>query len=76
VAKTEEALSVLHHACVRDVRNPQLHFQRAHILLATGQEEEALSALLIVKQHAPKEPHVYALLGQVCIVYFCFVIGL
>ena len=60
-----EALEVLTLACDRDTKNPQLHFQRAHILVAIGQLHEALGALHVVKEHAPKEPHVYALLGQV-----------
>lgn len=63
--KTDEALVVLSQACERDAKNPQLHFQRAHILVAIGELQEALTALHVVKEHAPKEPHVYALLGQV-----------
>jgi Flp pilus assembly protein TadD len=43
----------------------QLHFQRAHILVAVGELEAALEALCIVEEHAPKEPPVHALLGQV-----------
>lgn len=63
--KTEEALEVLASAISRDSRNPQLHFQKAHILVAEGNLEDALDALLVVKEYAPKEAHVYALLGQV-----------
>jgi len=43
----------------------QLHFQRAHILVAVGNLPEALEALLVVEEHAPKESPVHALLGQV-----------
>ena len=42
----------------------QLHYQRAHILLALDRPEDALSALELVLAHAPKEPQVYSLLGQ------------
>ena len=43
----------------------KLHFQRASILVAVDNLPEALSELLIVEEHAPKEPPVHALLGQV-----------
>ena len=43
----------------------QLHFQRAHILVSVDNLDDALSALHIVEEHAPKEPPVHALLGQV-----------
>jgi tetratricopeptide (TPR) repeat protein len=43
----------------------QLHFQRASILVALDCLPEALAALLVVEEHAPKEPPVHALLGQV-----------
>lgn len=43
----------------------QLHFQRATILLAVDDLPAALEALLIVEEHAPREPPVHALLGQV-----------
>jgi len=64
-SKTAEALEVLTAACARDTHNPQLHFQRAHILVACEEFEAALEALLVVEQFAPKEPPVHALLGQV-----------
>lgn len=63
--KSSEALSILEHACSVDTKNPQLHFQRATILVDNNNFEEALEALQIVKEHAPKEPPVHALLGQV-----------
>lgn len=43
----------------------QLRFQRAHILMTQDQWEEALTELLLVEKHAPKEPSVHALLGQI-----------
>jgi hypothetical protein len=45
---------------------PQLHFQRAHILVSSDDLEDALDALLIVLEHAPREPPVHALLGEIC----------
>ena len=66
-SKSSEALDVLMKACEKDRSNPQLHFQRAHILFASGPEhlEECLDALLVVEEHAPREPPVHAMLGQV-----------
>ncbi len=61
--KSAEALQVLNLACAADQRNPQLHFQRAHVLVADHHLEEALEALNIVAEHAPKEPPVHSLLG-------------
>ena len=43
----------------------QLRFQLAHILVSVEDLEGALKALLLVKEIAPKEPPVHALLGQV-----------
>ena len=86
-SKTAEALEVLHKACEKDPKNPQvyllvwfwldithlqeryyvaqLRFQLAHILVSVEDLEGALKALLLVKEIAPKEPPVHALLGQV-----------
>jgi len=50
-------------ACSRPAR--QLHFQRAHVLLAMGRLSDARTALLVVRDLAPREPSVHALLGQV-----------
>jgi anaphase-promoting complex subunit 3 len=66
-SKSSEALDVLMKACEKDRSNPQLHFQRAHILFSSGPEhlEDCLDALLVVEEHAPREPPVHAMLGQV-----------
>lgn len=63
----EEALDVLDEACLDDKRNPQLHFQRAHVLVSMGQLVEARDALLTCKALAPRETPVYTLLGKVCL---------
>jgi anaphase-promoting complex subunit 3 len=65
VLKTDDALSVLKAACKVDPRNPQLWFQRAHILVSEGDLQGAVDALCVVREHAPKEPPVYSMLGQV-----------
>ncbi len=65
VEKITEAISVLNHAIERDPNNPQLRFQKAHILMGQGLAEEVLEELLIVESCAPQEPPVHALLGQV-----------
>jgi tetratricopeptide (TPR) repeat protein len=90
--KTREALSLLAEASEADPKNPQLHFQKAHILYATAMAEgastensgntlypvetflgmttlelleEGLKSLELVRVLAPREPPVYAMLGQV-----------
>jgi anaphase-promoting complex subunit 3 len=65
VENVRAALAVLTHACSVDVNNPQLHFQRAHVLIATRRYEEALRALELVRQQAPREPPVHILMGRV-----------
>ena len=63
--KTEEALGVLTEACKIDPHNPQLRFQRVHVLLSMKREQEALNDLEIVRNLAPREPPVYSLLGRI-----------
>jgi len=63
--KIEEALEVLNEASIRDPQNPQLRFQRAHILFSQDRLVEALDELLLVEKFAPKEPPVHAMLGQI-----------
>jgi len=65
-SKNEEAYKVLTKACEVDANNPQLHFQRAHVLIATEQYQEALEELETVRELAPREPPVYVLMGQLC----------
>ena len=63
---TQHALNQTNHRLfVTPFSFSQLHFQRAHILVAVGNLPEALEALLVVEEHAPKESPVHALLGQV-----------
>ncbi len=64
--KVNEALKVLTTACDTYPRNSQLHFQRAHTLIAVEQWEEARSELELVRELAPREPPVYILLGNIC----------
>ena len=52
-------------ACEIDPNNPQLRFQRVHVLLSMKNEEEALRELEIVRDLAPTEAPVYTLLGQI-----------
>jgi Flp pilus assembly protein TadD len=63
--KIDDALRVLSDASVRDPKNPQLSFQRAHILFTQNRLEEALADLLKVEEAAPKEAPVHAMLGQI-----------
>jgi predicted Zn-dependent protease len=66
--KNAEAIVVLRGACEYDTRNSMLYFQLAHVLLKNGSEEcleEALRALYVVREYAPREPPVYSTLGEV-----------
>lgn len=63
--KITHALEVLDTAIERDDNNPQLRFQKAHILMSQDIIEGALEELLIVESFAPQEPPVHALLAQV-----------
>ncbi|RYG63425.1 tetratricopeptide repeat protein [archaeon] len=65
IEKTTMALSVLSSAIERDQKNPQLRFQKAHILMTLDQYDEALVELQEVEVLAPQEPPVHALLGQI-----------
>jgi anaphase-promoting complex subunit 3 len=66
VRRRREALVLLTRACERDSRNPQLHFQLAHMLVAADRLEDALDKLQLVRELAPREPPVFSLLGTVC----------
>ena len=66
--KNTEAIMVLQQACKYDTRNTMLYFQLAHVLLKNGSQqylEDALTALNVVKEYAPKEPPVHSTLGEV-----------
>ena len=66
--KNNEAIMVLRQACKYDTRNSMLFFQLAHVLLKNGSQEhleDALVALYVVKEYAPKEPPVYCTLWEV-----------
>merc|ERR1711991_1311831 len=63
-SKTQEALDVLTEACNIDPYNPQLRFQRVHVLLSMKRDQNALDDLEIVKTLAPREPPVYSLLAR------------
>lgn len=64
-SKSNEALQILSVVIERDPKNPQLRFQRAHILETLDELEEALLELEIVQQLAPKEPPVYSMLCRI-----------
>jgi len=48
-----------------DPHNPQLRFQRAHVLKFMGNLEESLKDLEIVRDLAPTEAKTYSLIGQI-----------
>merc|ERR1711871_642903 len=64
--KTRQSLRVLTEACKIDPYNPQLRFQKVHVLLSLKCDEDALEDLEIVRDLAPREAPVYSLLGRIC----------
>ena len=62
--KSQCALEILTKATEHDRNNPQLRFQKAYIYMALEQLDDALVELEIVREQAPREAPVYAMLGQ------------
>ena len=63
--KTTQALEMLSNAISIDRKNPLARFQKAQVLIALEQYEEALVELRTLVEVAPKEGSVYFVLGKV-----------
>ncbi|TMX03883.1 hypothetical protein EJD97_013253 [Solanum chilense] len=63
--KNEEALEVMELAIVADKKNPLPMYQKANILVSTESFDAALEVLEELKEHAPRESSVYALMGRI-----------
>ncbi|XP_020526332.1 cell division cycle protein 27 homolog B isoform X2 [Amborella trichopoda] len=61
----EEALEMIDNAILADKKNPLPMFQKANILFSLGRFDEALKDLEQLKEFAPRESSVYALMGKV-----------
>ncbi|MED6147147.1 Cell division cycle protein 27 B [Stylosanthes scabra] len=63
--RSEEALVVMEKAILADKKNPLPMYQKAHILMSLENFDEALEVLEELKEYAPRESSVYALMGRI-----------
>ncbi|XXG87356.1 hypothetical protein AAC387_Pa11g2066 [Persea americana] len=60
-----EALQLMENAILADKKNPLPMYQKANILLSLEQFDEALKDLEQLKEYAPRESSVWALMGKI-----------
>ncbi|XP_057958412.1 cell division cycle protein 27 homolog B [Malania oleifera] len=63
--RNEEALLMMDKAILADKKNPLPMYQKANILVSLENFDEALEVLEELKEYAPRESSVYALMGKV-----------
>ncbi|XP_061362082.1 cell division cycle protein 27 homolog B-like [Gastrolobium bilobum] len=63
--RSEEALVVMEKAISADKKNPLPMYQKANILMSLEKFDEALEVLEELKEYAPRESSVYALMGKI-----------
>ncbi|XP_006297034.2 cell division cycle protein 27 homolog B [Capsella rubella] len=63
--RSEEALEIMEQAIVADRKNPLPMYQKANILVCLERLDEALEVLEELKEYAPSESSVYALMGRI-----------
>ncbi|XP_020536417.1 cell division cycle protein 27 homolog B isoform X2 [Jatropha curcas] len=63
--KNEEALDMMERAILADKKNPLPMYQKANILVSLEYFDEALEVLEELKEYAPRESSVYALMGKI-----------
>ncbi|KEH21848.1 cell division cycle-like protein [Medicago truncatula] len=63
--RSEEALVVMEKAILADKKNPVPMYQKANILMSLEKFDEALEVLEELKEYAPREISVYALMGRI-----------
>ncbi|WJX80905.1 Cell division cycle protein 27 B, variant 2 [Trifolium repens] len=63
--RSEEALMVMEKAISADEKNPVPMYQKANILMSLEKFDEALEVLEELKEYAPRESSVYALMGRI-----------
>ncbi|KAJ8422040.1 hypothetical protein Cgig2_026428 [Carnegiea gigantea] len=63
--RNEEALMMMEKAIVADKKNPLPVYQKAIILSSMGTYDEALEVLEELKEYAPRECSIYALMGKI-----------
>ncbi|RZC51365.1 hypothetical protein C5167_019799 [Papaver somniferum] len=63
--RSEEALEMIDKAIVADKKNPLPMYQKANILVTLERYDEALADLEELKEYAPRESSVYAMMGRI-----------
>lgn len=63
--RSEEALAIMERAILADKKNPLPMYQKANILMSLGRFDEALEVLEELKEYAPRESSVFALMGNI-----------
>ncbi|EXB59785.1 Cell division cycle protein 27-B-like protein [Morus notabilis] len=63
--RNEEALMMMEKAIMADKKNPLPMYQKANILVNLESFDEALEVLEELKEYAPRESSVYALMGKI-----------
>ncbi|XP_065849813.1 cell division cycle protein 27 homolog B isoform X2 [Euphorbia lathyris] len=63
--RNAEALDMMERAILADKKNPLPMYQKASILMSLESFEEALEVLEELKEYAPRESSVYALMGKI-----------
>ncbi|XP_044472496.1 cell division cycle protein 27 homolog B-like isoform X2 [Mangifera indica] len=63
--RSKEAIEVMEKAILADKKNPLPMYQKANILASLENFEEALEVLEELKEYAPRESSVYALMGKI-----------
>nr|XP_023877762.1 cell division cycle protein 27 homolog B [Quercus suber] len=63
--RSGEALAIMERAILADKKNPLPMYQKANILVSLENFDEALEALEELKEYAPRESSVYALMGRI-----------
>ncbi|XP_076935417.1 cell division cycle protein 27 homolog B-like [Bidens hawaiensis] len=70
--RNEEALAMMDKAIIADKKNPLPMYQKAIILVTMQEFDDALNVLQELKEYAPHESSVYALMGKIykrCLMY-------
>ncbi|GAV89763.1 TPR_2 domain-containing protein/Apc3 domain-containing protein/TPR_11 domain-containing protein [Cephalotus follicularis] len=63
--RSEEAIEMMEKAILADKKNPLPMYQKANILVSLENFDEALELLEELKEYAPRESSVYALMGKI-----------
>ncbi|KAJ7969551.1 Cell division cycle protein 27 like B [Quillaja saponaria] len=63
--RSEEALVMMEKAILADKKNPLPMYQKANILMNLEKCDDALEVLEELKEYAPRESSVYALMGRI-----------